>query len=469
MSDSIDENYTGRAAHTAERSGDAVCNSTDSADSRCSASSEALDQDDIRNDAEPADSQCATSSETSAQDDIYNGAEPTDNLRAASSEALAGVRRRINEIDAQLAPLLARRMACSAQVAQIKSAEGIPVLDASREETVVGLAAQRAQPYGSYVASVYRSLMGVSREMQRDMLRRVSPLAKRIQEAADRQPTAQAAGAITGTVACYGVDGAFCSRTAKLLYPNARLLYCEKFADVFEAVETGRAVRGVTPVENSTAGSVTEVYDLILQYRHSITAGVSMGIRQNLLACPGADLSTVRTVYSHPQALAQSEAFLKARGYTAVSYASTAAAAKMVGEKRDVHLAAIGSAEAAELYGLRILASGIQANENNATRFISISREMRIASDANKVSLVFSLPHVTGSLHRLLGHFAARGLNLTKLESRAARRGGFQYVFYVDFAGASDSQVLASLLTALEDETEDLAFLGNYREITVEA
>lgn len=417
----------------------------------------------------PVNASKAAAGEAPAHDDIYNGVEPADNLRAAGSGALADVRRRINEIDSQLAPLLARRMDCSAQVARIKSAEGIPVLDASREETVVGLAAERAEPYGSYVASVYRSLMGVSREMQRDMLRRVSPLAKRIQAADDSLPTAQAADAITDTVACYGTDGAFCSRTAKLLYPNAKLLYCEKFADVFEAVETGRAVRGVTPVENSTAGSVTEVYDLILQYRHFITAGVNMGIRQNLLACPGADLSTIRTVYSHPQALAQSEAFLKAHGYTAVSFSSTAAAARMVGEKKDISLAAIGSGEAAELYGLRILEADIQAGENNATRFISISREMHIAPDANKVSLVFSLPHVTGSLHRLLGHFAARGLNLTKLESRAARRGGFQYVFYVDFAGNSSSDVLANLITALEDETEDLAFLGNYREFTVEA
>lgn len=141
----------------------------------------------------------------------------------------------------------------------------------------------------------------------------------------------------------------------------------------------------------------------------------------------------------------------------------------MVAEKRDPHIAAIGSGEAAELYGLQILAPDIQANPNNATRFISISKELRIAPDANKVSLVFSLPHVTGSLHRLLGHFASRGLNLTKLESRAARGDGFQYLFYVDFAGNSGSDDMVHLITALDDETDDLAFLGNYREITVEA
>ena len=399
---------------------------------------------------------------------VYDHREPLDNPQAAASEELADVRRQINAIDADLAPLLARRMDCSARVAGIKSAEGIPVLDASREETVIGLAAERGQPYGPYVAGVYRSLMGVSRELQRDILSRVSPLARRIQSAASTVATSEAAADITGTVACYGTDGAFSSRTAKLLYPGAELLYCERFEDVFEAVEEGRAVRGVTPVENSTAGSVTEVYDLILRYRHFITAGVNMGIHQNLLACPDADLSTIRTVYSHPQALAQSEGYLKEHGLEAVSFASTAAAAKMVGEKKDKTLAAIGSGEAAELYGLRILADRIEANPNNATRFISISKELRIAPDSNKVSLVFSLPHVTGSLHRLLGHFAARGLNLTKLESRAARRGGFQYLFYVDFSGNSSSEGMVNLITALEDETEDLAFLGNYKEITVE-
>lgn len=391
-----------------------------------------------------------------------------DNQKAAASDALTQVRREINQIDQALAPLLARRMDCSARVADIKSAEGIPVLDAAREEAVIDQAARRGAPYGPYVAGVYRSLMGVSRELQRDRLRRVSPLAKRILGAADTVSTDQAAAAVTGTVACYGTDGAFSSRTAGRLYPNAPLLYCDKFADVFKAVEEGRAVRGITPVENSTAGSVTEVYDLILQYRHYITAGVSMRIRQNLLACPGADLSTIRTVYSHPQALAQSEAFLKAHGYTAVTYASTAAAARMVGERQDPSIAAVGSAEAAALYGLEVLQADIQANPHNATRFIAISKELRIAPDANKVSLVFSLPHVTGSLHRLLGHFAARGLNLTKLESRAAAAGGFQYLFYVDFAMGKGSDDMVHLLTALEDETEDLAFLGNYKEISME-
>ena len=139
--------------------------------------------------------------------DIYGAGEALDNPKAAGSDALSEIRRQINDIDAQLAPLLARRMDCSARVAKVKSAEGIPVLDASREETVIGLAAERGKPYGPYVSSVYRSLMGVSRELQRDVLHRPSPLARRILEAASGQPTDQAGAAITGTVACYGTDG----------------------------------------------------------------------------------------------------------------------------------------------------------------------------------------------------------------------------------------------------------------------
>lgn len=375
--------------------------------------------------------------------------------------SLDRIRKALDEIDAQLIPLLAKRMEYSVEVAKIKQKEGLPILHPGREEEILKRVQKISEPYDHYTASVYQSLMDASRELQHDCLRVESPLAAQIRAARRDTPSKN----MDGAVACQGVPGAFSNQAAALLYPGAQLHFVERFEDVFQAVETGKTRFGVVPVENSTAGSVSEVYDLILKYRHFITGAIDMSVTQNLLACETADLSTIRQVYSHPHALAQCSEFLLEHGFQPVEFINTAAAAKRVAELGDPSIAAIGSLEAARIYGLRVLTPHIQSVNTNSTRFISVSKELLIPADSNKVSLVFSLPHVTGSLYRTLNRFAIHGLNLTKIESRAAKCGGYQYLFYLDFAGSAVSDETVNLLSDLAEEMTEFAFLGNYKEI----
>ena len=222
---------------------------------------------------------------------------------------------------------------------------------------------------------------------------------------------------------------------------------------------------GLLPVENSSAGSVSEVYDLILKYRFFISAAVTLHIHHCLAAPASADPAAIQQVFSHPQALSQCSDFLAQQGYTPVPYSNTAAAAKMVAETGG-NLAAICSEKAAQTHGLRVLQTGIQNNRANRTRFIAISRELCIPDDAQKISLCFSLPHTTGSLYHVLARFAVNGLNLTKIESRPIMGDGpqFTYDFYLDFTGNIRHAHTLDLLASLRKELPRFSFLGNYRE-----
>lgn len=375
--------------------------------------------------------------------------------------SIDNVRKQIDQIDSQLVELLTKRLDCSLQVAKIKKQTGMPIYHPKREQEIIDSVKANAGQYGEAVAAIYLSIFEASRELQHDQFDRQSQLIKLIETLSDTKQNEVFA------LACQGVEGAFSHTAAINLYPNAEYMFFDEFEEVFKAVESGRVERGIVPVENSLAGSVSEVYDLILKYRHFIVDAVDMSINQNLLACKGADMTSIKKVYSHPQAINQCFEFIKSNSLEAVEAINTAAAAKMVAQKNDRTIAAIGSAQAAELYGLKIIEPCIQTLHNNSTRFIVISKTLSIPKDANKVSLVFSLPHVTGSLYRILNRFALRGLNLTKIESRSARRGGFEYLFYLDFAGNVNDNKVKKLLAALSEELDDFTFLGNYKEISI--
>lgn len=376
--------------------------------------------------------------------------------------SLLDLRKEIDEIDSKLVLLLTKRMDLSSKVAEIKKRTNTPVLNQKREDEIIQSVSQNAGDYGQYIASLYRTLMDVSRELQHNQLSGgIEPcgLAKNIRNA---MPAASAE--FSGTLACQGVPGSFSSHAAKLLYPNALLVFYKDFEEVFIAVESGSAEYGIVPVENSIAGAVTENYDSLMKYRLYITSGISMSVTQNLLGLPGAALVDIKTVYSHEKALGQSQAFIKEHGLKAVPYVNTAAAAKFVADTGDISIGAIGSKEAADLYGLSVICKGIQSDQDNRTRFAVISKTLQINKNSNKFSLAFSLPHVTGSLYRVLGRLATHGLNLTKIESRALESGKFNYLFYLDLTGDAQDQDTLALLSELSDELPDFAFLGSYRE-----
>lgn len=366
---------------------------------------------------------------------------------------LKDIREKIDECDRQLTRLLVQRMQCSLAVAEVKKAQGLPLYHPAREQEILQRVRAEGGEYGTYLAEIYAFIMSCSRELQSTRLNAGRPLP----EYAEKKPE------IAGNVACYGTNGAFTHLALRAAYPKAEPVFCSRFAQVFEAVSSGSCAFGIVPVENSTAGSVREVYDLLLQYKSYIVGSVNMAVRHNLLARPGTALAAVKTVYSHPQALSQCNGFIRSHGLRAVEYQNTAEAARLVAESADSTVAAIGSTYCAEAYGLQVLAPAIQDYQNNCTRFAVLSNQPIFEPGSNKISLSFATPHTPGALQKILTRFALHGLNLTKLESAAGKGGDFETQFYLDFDGSLKNPDTAQLLQTLADEVHDFAVLGNYR------
>lgn len=371
--------------------------------------------------------------------------------------SLEDIRKDIDRIDKELVLLLKERMNCSLKVAEIKKTESLPIYHPAREQEILDRVNDAGGEFGRYIESVYRELMNVSREAQQAKITGIGKLAEDIKTAEEKIKS-------NVVVACQGIEGAFSNIAAENLHSGSALKFYETFEDVFKALLNNEATYGVVPVENSNAGSVMEVYDLILKYRFFIVSAAELPVNENLLGVNGAALDDIKTVYSHPQALSQSDEFIKERGITPIQYTNTAMAAKLVAEKNDKSIGAIGSTLAASLYGLSVVAHDIQTVKHNCTRFITISKELIIPEDANKVSVVFSLPHTVGALQRVLNRFSMNGLNLTKIESRAARNGLFEYLFYLDFSGNLKDDNTVAFISSLKDELPDFTFLGNYKE-----
>ncbi len=377
---------------------------------------------------------------------------------------LNDIRKEIDEIDTEITRLLCRRLDCSLKVADYKAANNIPVLNEQREKEIInrikGICDGYKKGYGNAASLVFSAMMDTSRALQHSRLGLGAALSAQVKSAKrELLPPDKA------RVVCQGVRGAYSQQAAARLFGGAQPFFVDTFADVFAEIRDNNADYGILPVENSTAGSVNEVYDLVMKYRFSIVAAVTMPIKHCLLALPGASVDKLKVVYSHPQGLAQCAQAIAERNLEPRSFINTAAAARMVSESGDYSLCAIASRHAAEIYNLQILDDNIQTVENNSTRFIAISRELIIPKEANKISLIFALPHITGSLYRTLAQFAATGLNLTKLESRPSRMGAFEYVFYLDFEGGLSDPSTLNLMCAMYEDMPMFSFLGNYREL----
>lgn len=373
---------------------------------------------------------------------------------------LLGLRKEIDNIDEQLIPLLLKRMSISEQVARYKVERGIPVLNAEREQQILDNVAEKCGAQGDTIKTVFSATMDASRALQHKIIGGGKKLRDTIEGA-------KSTGKLTAngeSVACQGVEGAYSGVTANTLFPDSPVRFYKQFEDVFEAVNKGEAKYGVIPVENSTAGSVHESYDLIMKYRFYVVGAYDLKIEHCLCAKADTKYEDITDVYSHPQALSQCNNFLKSFDFTGVNFSNTAAAAEFVAKSSKSNIAVICSELAAKKYGLKILKRNVQNNNNNRTRFIVISKELVIGEDADKISLIFSAPHTTGSLYRVLGRFSMAGLNLTKLESRPIENADFDYYFYVDVMGSVKDESTLDLICALYDELPEFEFLGNYFE-----
>ena len=373
---------------------------------------------------------------------------------------LSQLRDEIDRIDDELVPLLLKRMDVSRKVAEYKVKKGIPVLNEKREQEVLELVANQCAQQGEMMKTVFSSIMDASRALQHKIIGGGEKLRNDVNRAAKCEKLT----AFGAPIACQGVDGAYSSRAAGALFPDSPIIFHKQFEDVFEAVNQNKAKYGIIPVENSTAGSVHESYDLIMKYRFYVIGAYDLKVEHCLCAKENVKFEDIENVYSHPQALSQCNVFLKSFDYTGINFSNTAAAAKFVSESEKNNIAAICSESAAKRYGLKIIRRGIQNVSNNTTRFIVISKELVIGDDADKISLIFSAPHRTGSLYRVLGRFSMTGLNLTKLESRPVANGKFDYFFYVDIMGSVRDEATLDLLCALSDELPEFTFLGNYFE-----
>jgi prephenate dehydratase len=265
------------------------------------------------------------------------------------------------------------------------------------------------------------------------------------------------------TVAYQGEPGAFSEAAARRLMAGARLLPCKSFEEAFAAVDSGEAGYGVLPIENSIGGSIHRNYDLLVAHDLPIQAEVEIAVVHQLLALPGTKLENLRRVYSHPQALAQCERFLRSLGgVEIIATYDTAGSAKLVADEKLTDAAAIASARAGEIFGLEPLAASIQDFEGNVTRFLVIGRERFGTAVPDKTSIVFALPNEPGSLFKALSVFALRGVDLTKLESRPVPGRPWEYLFYVDLAAAQTEVNCARALAHLGEFARSLRILGSY-------
>jgi prephenate dehydratase len=264
-------------------------------------------------------------------------------------------------------------------------------------------------------------------------------------------------------IAYQGEIGAFSEAAARRLPTDAELLPCRSFEEVFTSVDAGPAAYGVLPIENSIGGSIHRNYDLLVEHQLPIVAEVELAVVHQLLALPGASLATLRRIYSHPQALAQCERFLRTlAGVEIVASYDTAGSAKLVADQRLTDAAAIASARAGELFGLVPLASSIQDYDDNVTRFLVIGRRPFDRTPPDKTTIVFTLPNAPGSLFKALSVFALREVDLTKLESRPIPGRPWEYLFYVDLASARDELRCARALGHLAEFAPMLRVLGSY-------
>lgn len=380
-------------------------------------------------------------------------------------ETLELLRRQIDGIDEQMVALFRRRMEVTAQVGEYKLARGLPVLDAAREAQVLerkaALAGEELRPD---VSALYETVMAISRrQQQRLMVRGERP--RWLAELNDAMQNARAPLPKTQARVLYqGVPGAYAEEAAVDFFgEECRRENVGSWEEVFSGLRDGRGDYGVLPIENSSTGSINQVYDLLAKYGAYIVGEQTVRVNHCLMAPGGADISTVRQVFSHEQGLLQCAEYLKEHpAWEQTALRNTAAAAKFVAESGDPGLAAIGSRRCAALYGLDILAEGINFNRENFTRFVVVSSVMELRENREKVSALLTLSHQAGALHRVLAEFAYGGLNLLKLESRPIPGRPWEYRFFVDIEGDLAAPGMEQTLRQAAEAAEELRVLGNY-------
>ena len=377
---------------------------------------------------------------------------------------LEQLRGQIDQIDDKIIALFKERMQVSDEIAMFKKEHDMPTLAPGRERALLARVAEEAgEEFADYTESLFRTIMAASRSYQNVRAGKKSQVYESVKEALENTPQLFPQRA---RVACQGIEGAYSQIACDSIFKSPGIMYFKSFDNVFKAVESGMCQYGILPIENSTAGSVNTIYDLMLRHNFSIVRSARLKVSHNLLAKYGTKLSDVKEIFSHEQAINQCAAFLAGmKGVKVTVVENTAVAAKMVAESEDPGVAALSSRFCAEHYGLQTLQANVQDQDNNYTRFICISKKPEIYPGADRTSFMMIISHKPGSLYNVLSKFYALGINLRKLESRPLPDREFEFMFYFDIESSVYAPEMEKLFLDLESESEEFRYLGTYNEV----
>lgn len=377
---------------------------------------------------------------------------------------LSELRNKIDDIDSELVRLFIARMNVAAQVADYKKENHLPVYVPARERAVLQDVAEKAGPeMANYTRVLYSMLFELSRSYQSKRNTEITPLYKKITESIENTPKLFPQAPM---VACQGVEGAYAQIACEKIFKSPFIMYFKNFDAIFNAIEQGLCQYGILPIENSTAGSVKKVYDLMIHHNFSIVRTFRLKIDHNLLVNHGATFESIKEIYSHEQAINQCTEFLKKfPGANIIPVENTAVAAELVAKSGRTDVAALSSRSCEELYGLECLAASIQDEGNNRTRFICISKNLEIYPGSDKTSIMMILSHKPGALYKVLARMYVLGINVIKLESRPIPDRDFEFMFYFDLETSIYSEEFVQLMCELDDLCEEFKYLGSYTEV----
>lgn len=373
-------------------------------------------------------------------------------------------RKEINKIDDRILELFQKRMRITEDIAGYKKANNIPIPNNAVERAKLDYLSGKAdEDMVFYSRILFNTLFEMSRSYQEKLNHPKSVLMQKIEKAIDNT---NKLFPITGRIACQGVEGAYSQLACDRLFSLPNIMYFTTFEGVFSAIDKNLCKYGVLPLENSTAGSVNKVYDLMMKYKFNIIRSVRLKIDHNLLAKESVNVKDIKEIYSHEQAISQCSEFIKSLGPVKINIVeNTAVAAMLVSTSDRTDIAALSSRTCAELYNLNCLFESVQDKGNNYTKFICISKDIEIYPGADKTSIMMVLPHKPGSLYKVLSRFYVLGINLIKLESRPIPDRDFEFMFYFDIETPIYSERFAMLINELDEMSEDFRYLGSYSEI----
>ena len=374
--------------------------------------------------------------------------------------SLTELREQLDAVDDEIVKLFEKRMDLCGQVGEYKIQNGRKVFDRQREsEKLKSVESKVSTEFNRKgVHELYEQLMSMSRKLQYQQLVQAGALG--------RLPFIGVSSLHAGNarIVFPGTDGAYSQAATKHYFgENCNCFYVQTFREAMESIEEGSADFAVLPIENSTAGAVDEMYDLLVEFENYIVGETTIPIEHTLAGLPGAEISDIRRVYSKGVALMQASRFLNEHSdWQQISVANTAIAAKKILEDKDKSQAAVCSAYAASVHGLTVLQDQINDDLDNSTRFIVVTNQKIFLEDADKISICFELPHTSGSLYHLLSHFIYNDLNMTKIESRPVKGRNWEYRFFIDFEGNLADAAVKNAIRGLREESTNLRILGNY-------